>query len=319
MSASQYRKAEEIISKIHGVLGKFDGYRTLHADGRFYRGSFQAYPIARRYSRAVYLQGDILPVTVRFSKGGGDPFARFNATVGMATRFYLADSRVTNLVMLSQKLFIANSIDQFLDLVTAGQPVSPGAGPNFEGLKVALGRNPNSAAVFKMRGESPAPVSFAHTAFHAVHAFRYLNAQDEVTMVRCHWIPVAGERGQPVADLSAMAVDALFGEMEERLLQAPVGFELVLEIAQPGDVLDDATALWPEDREHIAIGRLTLVAPTSEDAIGDRVMNHDPTMLVDGIEASDDPILQIRRGVYELSAAARSGGAYGRAPEEEGA
>jgi len=31
-------------------------------------------------------------------------------------------------------------------------------------------------------------------------------------------------------------------------------------------------------------------------------------MLVDGIEASDDPILQIRRGVYEASAALRSGG-----------
>jgi len=42
-------------------------------------------------------------------------------------------------------------------------------------------------------------------------------------------------------------------------------------------------------------------------------MNHDPTMLVDGIEATDDPILQIRRGVYELSAAQRSGGSHGHA------
>jgi len=56
----------------------------------------------------------------------------------------------------------------------------------------------------------------------------------------------------------------------------------------------------------VRIGRLTLDAPTDEAQVGDRVMNHDPTMLVDGIEPTDDPILQIRRGVYELSAALRS-------------
>jgi catalase len=39
------------------------------------------------------------------------------ATVGMATRVYLPDRRVTNLVMLSQKLFIAQSIEQFIMLV----------------------------------------------------------------------------------------------------------------------------------------------------------------------------------------------------------
>ncbi|MGF7205031.1 hypothetical protein [Sphingobium olei] len=71
---------------------------------------------------------------------------------------------------------------------------------------------------------------------------------------------------------------------------------------------DHLTHLWPEDRERVAIGRLTLVASTDEAKIGDPVMNHDPTMLIDGIEAGDDPILQIRRGVYEASAALRSGG-----------
>ena len=302
---SQYRKAEEIIEKIHGVLGRFEGYRTLHADGRLFQGSFKAYRIARKYSRAAHLQGEEIPATVRFSKGGGDPFAPFSATVGMATRFYLADGRITNLVMLSQKLFIASTIEQFLELVTAGQPLEPGGPPNMDGLKAALATNPNSAAVFKMRAESPAPVSFAHTAFHGVHAFRLVNAEDAVTHARCHFLPIAGVKGQPPEDLARLPMDVLFTELEGRLAAGPAEFELCLELAEPGDPLDDATALWPEERMTVAIGKLTLTAATDEKKIGDPVMNHDPTVLVDGIEPTDDPILQIRRGVYELSAALR--------------
>jgi catalase len=87
-----------------------------------------------------------------------------------------------------------------------------------------------------------------------------------------------------------------------------VEFDLQLELAESGDPLDDATALWPAERPRVAIGRLSLASSVTEEEIGDLVMNHDPTMLTDGIEATDDPILQIRRGVYEISAAQRSGG-----------
>jgi catalase len=41
-------------------------------------------------------------------------------------------------------------------------------------------------------------------------------------------------------------------------------------------------------------------------------MGHDPTRLTDGIEPSDDPILAVRRGVYEVSVAHRTGGWKGR-------
>ena len=311
---SQYRKAEDIVAKIKRILGDFPGYRALHADGRLYKGTFRANEAARRYTRAVHLQGAEMPVTVRFSKGGGDPYAHFGSTVGMATRFYLDDGRVTNLIMLSQKLFIANSIDQFVGLLDAGLPAEPGGPPNLAGLKTFLAANPNSARVFQMRAESPAPVSFAHTEFNSVHCFRWVSAEHVETLARCHWVPVAGIKGQPPADLKEENVDILYAELEERLAREPVHFDLVLELAEPGDPVDDATALWPEGRRRVVIGRMTLTAPASEKDTGDPVMNHDPTVLTDGIEPTDDPILQIRRGVYEVSAATRSGGWRGGCP-----
>jgi catalase len=305
---SQYVQADEIVEKINQILGKFEGYRSLHADGRFYKGTFTANTNAATFTRAIHMQGEETPVTVRFSKGGGDPFANFGSTVGMATRFYLSDGRVTNLVMLSQKLFVANTVEQFIELLNSGLPLQAGGPPNLDGLKDFLAKNPNSANVFKMRSESLAPISFAHTEFNSVHAFLFTNENNEVTAGRLHWLPVSGVKGQPVENLKNEKTDVLYTELEDRLLKNPVQFHLEIELAQAGDSLNDATALWPEDRKRVVIGTLTLTSTTTEKEIGDPVMNHDPTMLTDGIATTDDPIIQIRRGVYEVSAAQRSGG-----------
>jgi len=308
MHASQYMRAEQIVRKIRAVLGNFQGYRALHADGRMYRGTFRATDAARRYTRAIHMQGDEVPVTVRVSKGGGDPFAHFGNTVGMAVRFYLPNGRVTNLVMLSQKLFVVSTLEQLEGILEAAAPLTPGGPMNKEGLMAFVARNPNTAAVLRMRSVTPAPAGFAWCAFHAVHAFRWIAADGKESTVRCHWEPVAGIRTRDVKELSSADAEVLFDEFSAHVAKAPVEYELVLEFAEPGDPVDDATALWPEGRRREVIGRMRVVAPVTEAEVGDRVMNHDPTVLTDGIEATDDPILQIRRGIYEVSAAERSGG-----------
>jgi catalase len=211
-------------------------------------------------------------------------------------------------------LFIANTVEQFLELLNSGLPLQAGGAPNIEGLKAFLAVNPNSAKVFKMRGESLAPISFAHTEFNAVHAFLLTNLKGIVTPVRFHWVPVEGIEGQPVENLTKEKPDVLYTELEKRLADSAVSFHLELEIAASGDPLNDATALWPEDRKKVVIGTLTLTGTATEEETGDPVMNHDPTVLTDGIDATDDPIIQIRRGVYEVSAAQRSGGWQSKCP-----
>jgi catalase len=305
---SQYRRATEIVEKLHHVAGYHPGFRAVHASGKIYQGMFQADPIARQYTRAIHMQGDEIPVSVRFSKGGGDPAAPFGDVVGMATRFYLPDGRVTNLVMISQKLFFVNSIEQLIEFLEAIKPRTKNEKLNMTGLEEFLGANPNSLEVFKIRAGGPAPVSFAHTEFYALHVFFYINADNVATPARCHWVPVAGVRGQPLTSIQKESIEILYEEMEQRLKREPVSFDLVLDLAEQGDPLNDPSAPWPEDRKKVTIGRLTLKDTITKEEIGDPVMNHDPTMLTDGIEPSDDPILEIRRGVYEVSVAQRTGG-----------
>jgi catalase len=81
-----------------------------------------------------------------------------------------------------------------------------------------------------------------------------------------------------------------------------------LQVAREGDRTDDATALWPADRQIVELGRLevTGISPTS--AADERRMVFDPGNIVDGIELSADPILLARSAAYSISYDRRSKG-----------
>jgi catalase len=230
----------------------------------------------------------------------------------MATRFYLPDGTVTDLIALPISLFPARTPDEVLGLLESGQP-DPATG-QFDPKRVGafMATRPWVANAVRLSQTVPASVSFAQTAFHALHAFRFVNAEDEGRFARYHWEPEAGVAGQTAEELHKRPPSYLFEELEARLRNAPVAFNLVLQLAGDGDAIDDPNAPWPDNRPRVKIGRLEYTRETSVEEIGDVVMMHDPTRLTDGIEASDDPILAARRGIYEVSVAQRTGGWKGR-------
>ena len=88
----QYHLSAKLVEMIHrDFQGFHPGYRDVHASGRYYAGVFKATPEARKLSRAVHLQGDSVPVTVRYSNSrSGNPWGPAT-TASMAVRFYLPD------------------------------------------------------------------------------------------------------------------------------------------------------------------------------------------------------------------------------------
>ncbi len=313
MNHGQYRKSAQLVEMIHqDFQGFHPGYRGVHAQARYYAGTFTATPEARKLSRAVHLQGDPVPVTVRHSNSrSGNPWGPAT-TVSMATRFYLPDGTMTDLVMLPIPLFFARSPDETLEFLKAVKPEPATGLPNPEAVNQFLATRPWVANAVRLGKAVPASVSFAQTEFHALHAFRFVNAADEARYARYHWEPEAGVAGQPLEELQKQPPGYLFEELEARLRQSPVRFNLVLQLAVGDDPVDDPSAPWPDDRPRIVVGRLELTRTTTVEEIGDAVMMHDPTRVTDGIEVSDDPVLAARRGVYEVSVAHRTGGWKGR-------
>jgi catalase len=78
-------------------------------------------------------------------------------------------------------------------------------------------------------------------------------------------------------------------------------------IGQPGDPTDDATIPWPEGREQVDVGTLTLDTIESEETSPARVINFDPLVLPVGIAPSDDPLLNPRSAIYSQSFTRRAG------------
>jgi catalase len=316
MNHGQFYKANQLVEAVHkNAGGVFAGFRAAHAFGRIYSGTFTPTETAKNLSRAAHFQDESVPTTARFSGVSGNPNEKPGNVVAMATKFYLPDGTVTDLIGITLPAFFARTSEEFFGF-EAARALDPTTGkPDMAKLLSYLGTHPNAALVVQALQNQPAPLSLAQTSFRALHAFRFINAVGEARWARYHWEPEAGVRGQSVEELAKQPHDHLFSEFEGRLDCGPVAFRLDLQLGEADDALDDPSSPWPDHRERVTIGRLQLIRPITLEEIGDPEMMHDPTRVTDGIEISpDDQIIALRRGAYLLSLAERSGGWKQRSP-----
>jgi len=76
---------------------------------------------------------------------------------------------------------------------------------------------------------------------------------------------------------------------------------VLVQVAAPGDVTDDATIHWPEDREIVPLGTIELADVLEDSLAQQKHIIFDPIPRVDGIEPSADPLLELRAAIYLLS------------------
>jgi catalase len=306
MLASVGSQAEEAVQAINERFGRHDGYRAAHAKGVFCRGTFVATPEAGRRTRAPHMQGQEVPVTVRFSNGSGHPHAPDAAldARGMATKFHLSDDTKTDIVAITLPCFFVRTPEDFLAFTRASKPSLGGQpGPRFA-LFLATHREAWRAIAAALR--SKPPVSYATCVYNAIHAFGWTAADGSERFVRYTWIPAAGEHALPGGEAKGRSRDYLQEEVAERLGRGPIRFTLQVQVAAPGDPTHDATAVWPEDRERVDVGALELTDVDTDREQGGEVVVFDPVNVIDGIELSDDPLPRLRSQAYSISVERRS-------------
>lgn len=90
-------------------------------------------------------------------------------------------------------------------------------------------------------------------------------------------------------------------------LVEPIEFTLVAQLAdlEAGDITHDNTAKWPETREVAELGLIRLEKvldrEESEKLAKEIIFDPIPRSDVQGVEPSDDPLLDLRAGVYLIS------------------
>ena len=300
---------ERLVNTANAIYGSHDHRRALHAKGVFAEGAFTATSEAATLSRAAHLQGDEVQALVRFSNGSGNPESHDaqREARGMAVKLRVGDGRDADILAVTTPAFVVRSPEEFLELLRLRVPDPDTGQPDMEKLGAFLGEHPESQTAVQATLATEPPASYATLAYYSPHTFNFVSADGEKTPVRYRWRPEAGEQTIPDDEARERGRDYLQEELAGRLRDAPVAFELLLQVAGEGDPLDDPSAVWPDDRELVPAGRLEITDVVDDPEQGDHIEVFDPTRVAEGVELSDDPVLRARARAYSVSAYKRLG------------
>jgi catalase len=293
--------AEQLLEALDALSGLHPGFRPAHAKGLMCSGTFTPSPEAAKLTRAPHASRPFTPVTVRYSNSTGVPTIPDNDPArsgprGIAIRFHLADHVHTDIVAHSTDGFPVRTGDEFLEFLRAAAAFGAGRP---EALGAFLAAHP-SAKRF-VESPKPIPTSFAREAFFAVTSFEFTTADGASRHGRFRIRPAAGTEYLSNAEAAARPENFLFDEISQRLAQGPIALRVLVQMAEPGDDVADASVTWPSNRLEISFGTITLTARVDVQAPERRKIIFDPVPRVDGIDSSGDPLTEVRSDIYLLS------------------
>lgn len=292
--------ANDLLAQFHKIFGPHPGFRPAHAKGLMLSGRFTPSAAAKSLTKAPHIQRESTPVTARFSNSTGLPEIPDSSPDanprGLAVRFNLADHVHTDIVSHSTDGFPTRDGYEFLEFLRAAAASGPEV-PSPKPIEKFLGAHP--AALRFVQTPKPFPSSLGRDTYYGVTAFKFTNEAGETRYGRYRIVPEAGN--DYLAADEVRRENHHYEELEHRLKQGPVRFRIYVQIAAAGDVTDDATVHWPEDRELIEFGTLELNSILPDSIAQQKQIIFDPIPRVDGIEPSADPLLELRAAIYLLS------------------
>jgi catalase len=287
--------------------GVFSGFRRNHAKGVGVSGYFESNGQGTRLSKAVVFRPGQVPVIGRFSFGGGNPDVADapNMVRGLGLQFRLPDGEEWRTAMVNLPVFPFDTPQAFFDNLVASEPDPKTGKPDPEKMAAFATSHPATVRALGIIQSHPPSTGFDNTAFNSLNAFRFVDAAGASIPVRWSLAPV-----EPFAAAAATTQtdkNYMFDALIASIRQHPLQWHLIVTIGKPEDPTNDATVAWPDGREQVDVGMLTLDHIESEETSPARDINFDPLVLPDGIVGSDDPLLSARSAIYSQSFTRRAG------------
>lgn len=304
---AQDADVQAIVDGQFALGGNHPKVRASGAKGICVKGSFTPTAEAAGLSKAPHLARTV-PVTARFSMGGSNPEISDKTkpvTRGFSMRFQDAEGDLV-FVFISAPVFGAKSPEQLLQGIDLRRP-GPDGKSDPEKIKAFAAANPETTRQSAWLNARPVPASFAGVDYWGVHAFTLTNAAGQATVAKLKFVAVAGQLGLTEEELKTRANSFYADELAERLSKGPASFDLMAILGEPGDPVNDVTAMWPEEsRKQVKLGTLAILA-REPDATCD-TNTFDPVVnLPDGIAGpANDPMFEIRSPAYAISLSRRA-------------
>lgn len=289
--------SEEILKQFEAIFGPHPGFRPAHAKGTLLTGTFTPSSDATWLTRAQHATQASTPVTVRFSNSTGLPLIPDNDPNadprGIAIRFNLAEHVHTDIVAHSANGFPATDGKEFLEFLRGVTQSDPAKVQEFVGS--------HAKALAFIQTITPLPASFATEKYFALTAMKFTNKDGVSRFGRYTIVPEAGEEHLDATTAAGKGPNYLFDELKERVAKGPIKFKITVQVAEDGDVVNDNTAHWPAERKVVEFGTISLTSAVADDAPQQKQIIFDPIPRLDGIEPSDDPLLELRAAIYLIS------------------
>ncbi|WP_175943549.1 catalase [Caballeronia sp. BCC1704] len=308
--------------------------RVVHARGTAAHGYFEPYgkignEPASKYTRAKVLTqtGVKTPVFLRFSTviGGKESPETARDPRGFAIKFYTEDGN-WDLVGNNLKIFFIRDAIKFPDMIHAFKPDPVSNRQEPWRFYDFIAHHPESLhMVTWVKSPWGIPADYRHMQGSSVNTYKLVNDQGQAVLVKFSFEPKAGLKNltsQQASEIQAKDVGHATRDLYDAIERGEYPeWEMCVQImsddAHPEldfDPLDD-TKRWPEDKfPLLPVGRLVLdqnpknvFAETEQSAFGTGV-------LVDGIDFSDDKMLQGRTLSYSDTQRYRVGPNYLQLP-----
>ncbi|OLN22942.1 catalase [Domibacillus antri] len=309
--------------------------RVVHARGAGAHGYFETYGKAGdedvlKYTRAKVFQGagKQTPVFVRFSTVAGAKESPETARDprGFAVKFYTEDGN-WDLVGNNLKIFFIRDPLKFPDMIHAFKPDPVTNIQNPERMFDFVSQSPETTHMITFLF-SPwgIPANYRQMQGSGVNTYKWVNDNGEAVLVKYHWEPLK----QGIKNLTQKEADEIQSKNTSHATQDLYEaiergdypeWELCVQIMSDEehpeldfDPLDD-TKLWPADQfPFLPVGKMVLnknpenyFAEVEQAAFGTGV-------LVDGLDFSDDKMLQGRTFSYSDTQRYRVGANYLQLP-----
>ncbi|MFD2043285.1 catalase [Ornithinibacillus salinisoli] len=308
--------------------------RIVHARGAGAHGYFETYgtvgedPVSK-YTRAKVFQekGKQTPVFVRFSTvvhGNHSP-ETVRDPRGFAIKFYTEDGN-WDLVGNNLKIFFIRDAMKFPDMIHAFRPDPVTNVQNPERFFDFCANSPESfhmvTFVYSPWG---IPANYRMMQGSGVNTYKWVNSEGKAVLVKYHWEPKQGIKNLTVKEAEEIqgknfnhATQDLYEAIERG--EYPE-WELLVQIMEDGphpeldfDPLDD-TKLWPEDQfPWLPVGKMVLNKNPENYHNEVEQASFGTGVLVDGLDFSDDKMLQGRTFSYSDTQRYRVGANYLQLP-----
>jgi len=295
--------SRDLLQAFDDLFGLHPGFRPVHAKGILLSGVFTPSAAVGALTKAPHVSRPSIRVSARFSDFAGVPTvpdydAEGASPRGIVIRFYLEEHVHTDIIAHSVDGFPTRTAEEFLQFLRAIHASSPGA-PKPTPIESFLSSRP--AALAFVQAPKPVPTSFAKESFYSVSAYKFTNSAGVSKFGRYRVIPQDGNLYLELSAAAKKGPNFLFEEIKDRIASGTVKMRVVVQVASDGDVVDDSTVHWPDQRPLLEFGTIELNDLVPEGDVAQRQIIFDPIPRVDGIEPSGDPLLDPRASLYLVS------------------